>query len=56
MDQVEGLPAGPNNFQYNDHSLNGNFHLESVTSVSLSDDPVINPPPGASFDPGPYGD
>ena len=45
------LGAGPNNFQYNDHSLNGNFHLESVTSVSLSDDPAINPnPPGASFD------
>ena len=45
------LGAGPNNFQYNDHSLNGNFHLESVTSVSLSDDPTINPnPPRASFD------
>jgi len=45
------LGAGPNNFQYNDHSLNGNFHLESVTNVSLSDDPAINPnPPGASFD------
>jgi len=45
------LGAGPNNFQYNDHSLNGNFKLESVTSVSLSDDPAINPnPPGASFD------
>jgi hypothetical protein len=39
------------NFQYNDHAQKGKFHLESITSVTCSDDPAIDPnPPKASFD------
>ena len=39
------------NFQYNDHVEDGEFHLETITSVSCTDDPSIDPdPPSASFD------
>ena len=39
------------NFQYNDHAQKVKFHLESITSVTCSDDPAIDPnPPKASFD------
>ena len=39
------------NFEYNDHSQKGKFHLESITSVRCTDDSTIDPdPPSANFD------
>ncbi len=34
-----------NNFQFNDHSTGVKFHLTSITSVTCSDNPSINPKP-----------
>jgi len=39
------------NFQYNDHTDGGSFHLESITSVQCAEDPSIKPGrPVAAFD------
>jgi hypothetical protein len=38
-------------FQYNDHTQNGNFHLEVITGIKCYDTPGITPPPpSAGFD------
>ncbi|MDO9445419.1 MAG: post-COAP-1 domain-containing protein, partial [Dehalococcoidia bacterium] len=37
--------ASGNNFQFNDHEGGVKFHLQTITSVTCSDNPAINPKP-----------
>ncbi|PKN82774.1 MAG: hypothetical protein CVU47_01710 [Chloroflexi bacterium HGW-Chloroflexi-9] len=37
--------ASGNNFQFNDHDSGVKFHLQTITSVTCSDNPSINPKP-----------